>query len=196
MVTEKGRLTTSRLLVQKAIQSDSGMYTCAPSNANPISVRVHILNGKCIPFPIICRNSILFSVSFLEFVVVVSFYHLKIMSITSETLSLSLTESAYSSLFSNQIQFVKRSILSIFNRNISSIVESFFILSLLERIANVLISILSSINVNKSNPSGCCLDTCQECIFRFICNCASHERINIPELTLKLIAIPCIYGIN
>ncbi|XP_031625867.1 zwei Ig domain protein zig-8 [Contarinia nasturtii] len=44
LVTEKGRLTTSRLLVQKAIQSDSGMYTCAPSNANPISVRVHILN--------------------------------------------------------------------------------------------------------------------------------------------------------
>lgn len=48
LVTEKGRLTTSRLLVQKAIQSDSGMYTCAPSNANPISVRVHILNGKSI----------------------------------------------------------------------------------------------------------------------------------------------------
>lgn len=46
LVTEKGRLTTSRLLVQKAIQSDSGLYTCAPSNANPISVRVHILNGK------------------------------------------------------------------------------------------------------------------------------------------------------
>lgn len=46
LITEKGRLTTSRLLVQKAIQSDSGMYTCAPSNANPISVRVHILNGK------------------------------------------------------------------------------------------------------------------------------------------------------
>lgn len=47
-MTEKGRLTTSRLLVQKAIQSDSGSYTCAPSNANPISVRVHILNGKFI----------------------------------------------------------------------------------------------------------------------------------------------------
>lgn len=46
LVTEKGRLTTSRLLVQKAIHSDSGMYTCSPSNANPASVRVHILNGK------------------------------------------------------------------------------------------------------------------------------------------------------
>ncbi|XP_050087094.1 zwei Ig domain protein zig-8-like isoform X2 [Anopheles aquasalis] len=44
LVTEKGILTTSRLLVQKAIASDSGQYTCEPSNANPASVRVHILN--------------------------------------------------------------------------------------------------------------------------------------------------------
>lgn len=50
LVTEKGVLTTSRLLVQKAIQSDSGVYTCDPSNANPTSVRVHILNGKSIRF--------------------------------------------------------------------------------------------------------------------------------------------------
>lgn len=84
LVTEKGILTTSRLLVQKAIPSDSGkkldtmrcvvsistmnyesqdiklikfqithilnhptgLYQCLPSNANPASVRVHILNGK------------------------------------------------------------------------------------------------------------------------------------------------------
>ncbi|XP_055694953.1 zwei Ig domain protein zig-8-like isoform X1 [Lutzomyia longipalpis] len=46
LVTEKGPLTTSRLLVQKASQLDSGLYTCAPSNANPSSVRVHILNGE------------------------------------------------------------------------------------------------------------------------------------------------------
>ncbi|XP_055694955.1 zwei Ig domain protein zig-8-like isoform X3 [Lutzomyia longipalpis] len=45
LVTEKGPLTTSRLLVQKASQLDSGLYTCAPSNANPSSVRVHILNA-------------------------------------------------------------------------------------------------------------------------------------------------------
>ncbi|XP_063710003.1 zwei Ig domain protein zig-8 [Culicoides brevitarsis] len=44
LVTEKGVLTTSRLLVQNAMQSDSGVYTCDPSNANPTSVRVHILN--------------------------------------------------------------------------------------------------------------------------------------------------------
>nr|XP_032294847.1 zwei Ig domain protein zig-8 isoform X2 [Drosophila virilis] len=45
LVTEKGVLTTSRLLVQKAIQQDSGLYTCTPSNANPTSVRVHIVDG-------------------------------------------------------------------------------------------------------------------------------------------------------
>jgi hypothetical protein len=46
LVTEKGPVTTSRLLIQKAIPSDTGLYTCDPSNANPASVRVHILNGK------------------------------------------------------------------------------------------------------------------------------------------------------
>lgn len=46
LVTEKGALTTSRLLVQKAILQDSGQYTCAPSNANPANARVHIVDGK------------------------------------------------------------------------------------------------------------------------------------------------------
>lgn len=46
LVTEKGPVTSSRLLIQKAILKDSGLYTCAPSNAHPNSVRVHILNGK------------------------------------------------------------------------------------------------------------------------------------------------------
>ncbi|XP_032594111.1 zwei Ig domain protein zig-8 [Drosophila grimshawi] len=46
LVTEKGVLTSSRLLVQKAIQQDSGLYTCSPSNANPTSVRVHIVDGE------------------------------------------------------------------------------------------------------------------------------------------------------
>ncbi|XP_054728887.1 uncharacterized protein LOC129237923 [Anastrepha obliqua] len=46
LVTEKGVVTTSRLLVQKAIQQDSGLYTCTPSNANPTSVRVHIVDGE------------------------------------------------------------------------------------------------------------------------------------------------------
>ncbi|XP_050294272.1 zwei Ig domain protein zig-8 [Anthonomus grandis grandis] len=46
LVTEKGFTTTSRLLIQKAVQTDSGLYTCAPSNANSATVRVHILNGE------------------------------------------------------------------------------------------------------------------------------------------------------
>ncbi|XP_048509164.1 zwei Ig domain protein zig-8-like isoform X2 [Athalia rosae] len=44
LVTEKGPVTSSRLLIQKAILNDSGLYTCSPSNANPTNVRVHILN--------------------------------------------------------------------------------------------------------------------------------------------------------
>lgn len=46
LVTEKGALTTSRLLVQNAIQNDSGVYTCAPSNTSPATAKVHILNGE------------------------------------------------------------------------------------------------------------------------------------------------------
>ncbi|XP_071449819.1 neurotrimin-like [Hetaerina americana] len=46
LVTEKGPTTTSRLLIQKAIPTDSGLYTCTPSNANEASIRVHILNGE------------------------------------------------------------------------------------------------------------------------------------------------------
>jgi len=42
--TESG--TTSRLLVTKAGLSDTGNYTCQPSNANTATVFVHVLNGK------------------------------------------------------------------------------------------------------------------------------------------------------
>ncbi|XP_031785694.1 protein sidekick-2 isoform X3 [Nasonia vitripennis] len=42
--TESG--TTSKLLVTQARISDSGNYTCIPSNANPASVTVHVLNGE------------------------------------------------------------------------------------------------------------------------------------------------------
>ncbi|XP_043513812.1 zwei Ig domain protein zig-8-like [Frieseomelitta varia] len=38
--------TTSRLLVTQARLTDSGNYTCIPSNANPASVMVHVLNGE------------------------------------------------------------------------------------------------------------------------------------------------------
>lgn len=46
VITEKGDHTTSYLLIQRARSSDSGQYTCKPSNANPKTVQVHILKGE------------------------------------------------------------------------------------------------------------------------------------------------------
>ncbi|XP_021702584.1 T-lymphocyte activation antigen CD86 [Aedes aegypti] len=46
VITEKGDITTSYLLIQRAKTSDSGKYTCSPSTANPITVNVHVLNGE------------------------------------------------------------------------------------------------------------------------------------------------------
>ncbi|XP_070072495.1 uncharacterized protein dpr21 isoform X5 [Drosophila takahashii] len=45
VITEKGDITTSYLLIQRAKIADSGQYSCLPSNANPKSVNVHILKG-------------------------------------------------------------------------------------------------------------------------------------------------------
>uniref|UniRef100_A0A8W7Q226 Ig-like domain-containing protein n=1 Tax=Anopheles coluzzii TaxID=1518534 RepID=A0A8W7Q226_ANOCL len=44
VITEKGDTTTSFLLIQNARPSDSGQYTCNPSNAKSKSVTVHVLN--------------------------------------------------------------------------------------------------------------------------------------------------------
>ncbi|XP_069672036.1 uncharacterized protein [Periplaneta americana] len=46
VITEKGDVTTSYLLIQNAELSDSGKYSCSPSNADVASVRVHVLNGE------------------------------------------------------------------------------------------------------------------------------------------------------
>ncbi|XP_012062494.1 PREDICTED: muscle M-line assembly protein unc-89-like [Atta cephalotes] len=46
LVTEKGPETTSRLMIQKAVSSDSGIYRCEPSNANPSSIKVHVVNEE------------------------------------------------------------------------------------------------------------------------------------------------------
>uniref|UniRef100_A0A1A9URS5 Ig-like domain-containing protein n=1 Tax=Glossina austeni TaxID=7395 RepID=A0A1A9URS5_GLOAU len=46
VITEKGDVTTSFLLIQNADLADSGKYSCAPSNADVASVRVHVLNGN------------------------------------------------------------------------------------------------------------------------------------------------------
>ncbi|XP_073838764.1 zwei Ig domain protein zig-8-like isoform X2 [Musca autumnalis] len=46
VITEKGDVTTSYLLIQNADLADSGKYSCAPSNADVASVRVHVLSGE------------------------------------------------------------------------------------------------------------------------------------------------------
>ncbi|KAK9723168.1 Immunoglobulin I-set domain [Popillia japonica] len=46
VITEKGEVTTSFLLIQHADISDSGKYSCSPSNADVANVRVHVLNGE------------------------------------------------------------------------------------------------------------------------------------------------------
>ncbi|KAG8246498.1 hypothetical protein J6590_083734 [Homalodisca vitripennis] len=46
VITEKGDVTTSYLLIQRAMSADSGKYTCSPSNANSKTVVVHVLNGE------------------------------------------------------------------------------------------------------------------------------------------------------
>lgn len=46
VITEKGDITTSYLYIQRAKHSDIGEYKCSPSNANNVTVKVHILKGK------------------------------------------------------------------------------------------------------------------------------------------------------
>lgn len=46
VITEKGETTTSYLLIQKATNSDNGRYQCNPSNGQPKSIEVHVLNGE------------------------------------------------------------------------------------------------------------------------------------------------------
>ena len=57
VVTEKGDITRSFLLVQEAKPSDSGRYTCNPSNAQSKSITVHVLNGEW--FRLNCKPSFL-----------------------------------------------------------------------------------------------------------------------------------------
>nr|CAD7596418.1 unnamed protein product [Timema genevievae] len=49
VITEKGDVTTSYLLIQRANTPDSGKYTCNPSNANLKTVIVHVLNEEVNP---------------------------------------------------------------------------------------------------------------------------------------------------
>ena len=52
-VSVVGDATSSTLVVGKAHSSNSGNYSCVPSNVRPASVIVHILNGD-IDFDLFC----------------------------------------------------------------------------------------------------------------------------------------------
>lgn len=51
--TRKGEITTSHLLIQNADETNSGKYSCSPSNAIVASIRVHVLNGKWLSITVI-----------------------------------------------------------------------------------------------------------------------------------------------
>ena len=42
----ESRRRSSNLLVSKVDSRDAGNYTCAPSNALPVSVSVHVIEGR------------------------------------------------------------------------------------------------------------------------------------------------------
>ena len=46
VVTIRGVVTASYLLIQRARPSDSGRYSCQPSGASQQSLRVHVLQGQ------------------------------------------------------------------------------------------------------------------------------------------------------
>ena len=46
VITEKGDVTASFLVVQHAKPSDSGTYSCAPSLGDQVAVNVHVLRGN------------------------------------------------------------------------------------------------------------------------------------------------------
>jgi len=48
VITEKGDVTASFLVVQHAKPSDSGTYSCSPSVGKTVSVNVHVLRGEYI----------------------------------------------------------------------------------------------------------------------------------------------------
>lgn len=51
-MTEKGAVTRSRLLIQKADRADNGVYSCDPTTAAAATIHVHILNGTYLYTPV------------------------------------------------------------------------------------------------------------------------------------------------
>lgn len=45
IIKQLGQETTSYLTIKNAVADDSGKYTCQPSNAEPVFINLHILNG-------------------------------------------------------------------------------------------------------------------------------------------------------
>ncbi|CAG2059444.1 unnamed protein product, partial [Timema podura] len=45
-VSVHGDKSSSSLVIAEAQKSDSGNYSCVPSNAKPASINVHVLNGE------------------------------------------------------------------------------------------------------------------------------------------------------
>ena len=46
VITDRGEVTKTILLVHDASDSASGVYSCAPSPSTATSVKIHILNGE------------------------------------------------------------------------------------------------------------------------------------------------------
>lgn len=44
--TENGDTFSNYLLIKDVNMNDSGKYVCAPSNAEPASIHVHVVSGK------------------------------------------------------------------------------------------------------------------------------------------------------
>jgi len=46
ILTEKGEMTLSSLVIQKARAKDTGVYQCSPSSAPAATVNIHVLEGR------------------------------------------------------------------------------------------------------------------------------------------------------
>jgi hypothetical protein len=45
--TENGETFTNYLLIKDVNVNDSGKYACAPTNVEPATILVHVVNGEC-----------------------------------------------------------------------------------------------------------------------------------------------------